>query len=40
MSGQCGWYQKLSVELPAGTATLWVSVLSPLTALVDPIRAE
>src|SRR5438128_2379431 len=40
LSGQCGWYQKLSVGLPVGTVTVCVSVLFPLTALVEPSRAE
>jgi hypothetical protein len=39
-SVQCGWYQKVSRELPLGTATVWVSVLSALTGLAEPICAE
>jgi hypothetical protein len=38
-SVQCGWYQKLSVGDPAGTVIVCVSVLFPLTALVEPSRA-
>ena len=33
VSVQCGWYQNVSRELPLGTATVCVSVLSPLTGL-------
>ena len=40
VSAQCGWYQKVSGELPLGTVTVCVSVLSPLTALVEPMLAE
>src|SRR3954468_15592440 len=39
VSGQCGWYQKLRLELPDGTVTVCESVLSPLTALVEPTSA-
>ena len=30
VSGQCGWYQNVSRELPLGIVTVCVSVLSPL----------
>src|SRR3954452_9201117 len=40
VSGQCGWYQNVRLGLPAGTATVCVSVLLPLTAPVDPSCAE
>ena len=40
VSVQCGWYQKLNVELPDGTDTVCVSVLLPFTGLVEPTRAE
>ena len=40
VSVQCGWYQKLNVELADGTVTACVRMLSPLTAAVDPTRAE
>ena len=36
VSVQCGWYQNVSWELPDGTATVCVSVLSPLTGLAEP----
>src|SRR5438309_6148332 len=39
VSGQCGWYQKVRLGLPVGTVTVCVSVLFPLTALVEPMRA-
>ena len=40
LSAQCGWYQNVSSEFPAGTTTPCVSVLLPLNAVGDPIRAE
>ena len=40
MSGQCGWYQNVSRDDPLGIATVCVSVLSPLTAAVDPTCTE
>ena len=40
VSGQCGWYQNVRFGLPAGTATVCVSVLLPLTAPVEPTCAE
>src|SRR3954447_12312091 len=40
VSVQCGWYQKVSRELPAGIATDCVSVLLPFTGLADPICAD
>src|SRR3954452_466602 len=40
VSVQCGWYQKLSVELPLGTVTVCVSVLLPFTAAVAPTCAD
>jgi len=36
VSVQCGWYQKVSVVAPAVTATVWVSVLLPLTGPLEP----
>jgi hypothetical protein len=40
VSEQCGWYQNVSVDVPDGTTTGCASVLLPLTALVEPSRAE
>src|SRR4051794_9756354 len=40
VSAQCGWYQKVSCELPLGTATDCVSVLLPFTGLGEPTCAE
>src|SRR3954462_3453698 len=40
VSVQCGWYQKLSVELPLGTVTVCVSGLLPSPAPVAPPGAE
>src|SRR5437763_1805454 len=40
VSVQCGWYQKVSRELPLGIAMDCVSVLLPFTAFVEPTWAD